>query len=645
MVELRSDLVGSVGRSQRGAEVVHQHAGFPVGMAGHQGLERGGVRGAAEVGDVHRGTGGRRRPHRHPQHGRVGQVVQEAVGGDQVESPAHGWIEAGDGALHQGHAVGDGRASDSLAPELEHHRTGVDADQVGMGETSGEAHGDVGGTAAEVEHVEPGAVAQVGVSGREVVDDRFVGGGEVPFAVRQGLVRIFHEGRLGDPRVEHLAGVHHQPEAIGRAGTSPDRGRSVTSTDMEHDVVIVGAGLAGLAAARTAAAAGLEVVVLEGSDGVGGRVRTDVVDGYRLDRGFQILLTAYPELARWVDLDHLALAPFEPGALVRVDERFHRVGDPLRRPQDLTATLRAPVGPLGSKLRILALVASVRLTPGPRLARRPDRTTQARLEHFGFAPEMIERFFRPLFSGIQLDPDLEVSSRRFDLIWRMLAQGDAAVPAAGMGALPELIADGLADDRVRLGHPVERLDGTSAVLADGTRVGGRALVVATDGPTAARLTGLPDPGSRPVAAVWYGAPVAPRRGAVLMLDGDRSGVAPNVAVMSEAAPSYAPPGRSSIVAAVPGPDALDEGLVPAVGRQMRRWFGPQTDDWDVLRVDVIPHGQPDQRPPLDARRHVALGEGRYVCGDHRDTASIQGALVSGRRTGALVVRDLLGRGH
>ena len=411
-------------------------------------------------------------------------------------------------------------------------------------------------------------------------------------------------------------------------------------SSVDHDVVVIGAGLAGLTAARTLSAAGLDVVVLEAADGVGGRVRTDAVDGYRLDRGFQILLTAYPELSRWLDLDALRLAPFDPGAEVRVNGRFHRVGDPRRRPADLVSTLRAPIGTWADKVRVLALAASVARGPAADLLRRPDRTTLERLDDAGFGPLIIERFFRPLFAGIQLDPTLEVSSRRFEIILRMLAVGAATVPALGMGAIPEQLAAGLPRGVVRLGAPVERLDGTTAVLADGTRVRGRTLVVATSGPVAARLIGIDDPGSRPVAAIWYATARPPRAGKALLLDGDRSGPAANVAMMSEVAPSYAPPGHSLVVAAIPGPAALEVGVADDTTRQMRTWFGPQVEDWDVLRVDVILHGQPDQRPPLDPRRRIALGAGRYVCGDHRDTASIQGAMFSGRRTAERLLADL-----
>ncbi len=408
---------------------------------------------------------------------------------------------------------------------------------------------------------------------------------------------------------------------------------------MDVDAVVIGAGLAGLACARTLVAGGRTVAVLEASDAVGGRVRTDQIDGFRLDRGFQILLTAYPELGRLVDLDALDLRRFDPGALVWLGDGFQRVGDPLRRPRDLLPTATARIGTLADKLRVLGLRASVRRGSVPDLLRRPDESTFDRLRELGFSMTIIERFFRPLFAGIQLDPDLEVSRRRFEVIFRMLATGDAAVPDRGMGRLPELIAAPLPDGAVRLGVAVEAIEGTTARLSSGDAVRGAALVVATDGPTAARLLDLPDPGSRSAGAVWFAADRAPLTDRLVVLDGARSGPVKNLAVMSEVAPGYAPPGRALVVAAVPGPDGIAPPalLAYAARRQLRGWFGADVARWDVLRVDRIPHGHPDQRPPFSPRRAVALGGGRFVCGDHRDTASIQGALFSGRRTAEAVL--------
>ena len=403
---------------------------------------------------------------------------------------------------------------------------------------------------------------------------------------------------------------------------------------MRHDVVIVGAGLAGLVCASDLALAGVECTVLEASDGIGGRVRTDELDGFLLDRGFQILLSAYPQVRARLDIPALELGLFEPGARVRSGAASYRLSDPRRRPLELPQTLAAPVATPLDKARAALLVLDVLRHPVGELLRRPDMSTAARLERAGFSELFIEAFWRPLFAGIQLDPGLEVSSRRFETILRMLARGATGLPRRGIRSVVEQIAAGLAQGTVRTGAPVARVEGRRIVLEDGEAVEGRALVIATDGVQAHRLlgAGVPDPGSRAAACCWFSAAAPPQRGASLLLDGQSGGPALNVVVMSEVQPSYAPPGRSLVAAAVPGPRALEPGLTEQVRVQLAGWFGSMTGDWEHLRTDVIPHGQPAQSPPFVPRRRVALGGGLFVCGDHRDTASIQGAMFSGERT-------------
>ena len=404
------------------------------------------------------------------------------------------------------------------------------------------------------------------------------------------------------------------------------------------DVVVVGAGLAGLAAARTIQRAGKSVVVLEASDAVGGRVRTDEVDGFLLDRGFQVMLTAYPELRRQVNLDELDLRAFDPGALVWRNGKGHVVSDPFRAPATIATSALAPIGTLGDKVRVAALRLRARRIRHDELLRGNDISTIVALRGFGFSTKIIDRFFRPLFGGIQLDPSLATSRRMFDIIFRSLADGESVVPSRGMQRLPEHLAAALTPGTVRLNTRVTALDGTTVTTSTGERFSARAVVIATESPAASDLLGLPARESRVVGNVYFAADVAPTKEKLVILDGTGKGPVLNVAVMSNISEHYAPQGKHLISVALPG---VVTGDLESIARtQLRGWWGAQVDSWTHLRTYAIAHAGPTQEPPFSPKQRVDLGGGRFVCGDHRDTGSIQGALYSGRRCGEAVVASL-----
>ena len=404
------------------------------------------------------------------------------------------------------------------------------------------------------------------------------------------------------------------------------------------DVVIVGAGLAGLVAARVLEQNSIAPLLLEASDGVGGRVRSDIVDGFILDRGFQVLLTGYPEVKNNLDVEALDLRAFEPGANVWREGKSHIVGDPFRRPLTLVSTTFAPIGTVWDKARIALMRTKLKRSDPKQLLRGQDMPTATALRAMGFSSKMIERFFRPLVGGIQLDPSLSTSRRMFDVIFRTLANGDSVVPAHGMGQISEQLAASLKTTSLHLNTPVTAVSSGSVTLASGQSITAKAIIVATEGPVAAKLLGLPPVESRSAGCVYFSAPKPPVDGAYVILDGHGQGPVLNVAVMSLVSPHYAPEGKHLIAAALPG--VIEGDLEDLARTQLRSWWGPQVDAWTHLRTYKIPHGQPGQDAPFSPKKKVSLGEGLYVCGDHRDTGSTQGAMYSGRRCAELVAQQV-----
>ncbi len=173
----------------------------------------------------------------------------------------------------------------------------------------------------------------------------------------------------------------------------------------DADVIIIGAGISGLACAKYLMRSGIDFLVLEANQKIGGRIRSDHVDGFILDRGFQVLQTAYPEARRQLDYDKLELRSFSPGVAVKVKGNLFYIADPVRSPQALWGTMTAPIGSVADRLRILQLFAENRLKGTRRIFESPDMSTLEFLRSYHFSDRIIERFFRPFFAGACLDPE------------------------------------------------------------------------------------------------------------------------------------------------------------------------------------------------------------------------------------------------
>lgn len=411
------------------------------------------------------------------------------------------------------------------------------------------------------------------------------------------------------------------------------------------DVVVVGAGLAGLCAALHLQSGGVQVRVLEAADEVGGRVRTDRVDGFLLDRGFQLHNPAYPEAARVLDQEALDLQPYLAGVVVAYAGRRHRVGDPRRVPRWAVSSALAPVGSPVAKARLAAYALRVGYGRGEGLVDGPDVSSGLALSRLGLRGPLLDRVLRTFLAGVFADAELATSRRFLDLVVRSFVRGTPSVPATGMSAIPQQLAGRLAEGTVVTGQAVRSVT-SGRVSTDAGEIRARAVVVAADPLTAAKLLpSVPPPVMHGLTTVYHALDTgtAERTGLeavpALHVDGQHRGPVVNTSVISAVAPGYAPSDRLLVSSTVLGADH-GRDLEQQVRAHCALIYGCDTRRWEHLRSYAIPQALPAMPPPLHLQRPVALGDGVYVAGDHRDTSSIQGATVSGRRAATAVLQDL-----
>lgn len=409
------------------------------------------------------------------------------------------------------------------------------------------------------------------------------------------------------------------------------------------DVIITGAGIAGLSAAKLLKQAGKKVLVIEASEEVGGRAKSDQTNGFILDRGFQVLLTAYPEAKKLLDYKKLDLRSFLPGAEILDEQGSHKIGDPLREPLMLIRTLFSPIGSISDKLLLLKLKLRLHFSTVDEIFNRKETGTLSYLTSLGFSEKFILKFFRPFFSGIFLESELETSSRMFEFVFKMLSEGAAAVPALGMGEISKQLAGCLDKDELLLGEKITSIGNGLAFGRSGKIYEAGNIIIATQAQNLSQSAGNMDRLLiKGALTMYFSSTERTAHSKRIALNAMRGQLINNIAFMEHIAPSYAPDGHSLISVSVrTGNISTRIDIEEIVRKELLQWY-PGSAKWKLLATYDIPHALPDNRTAgneLDPET-MRISENCYLCGDYRLNGSINGAMKSARN----VVEEILKKG-
>jgi phytoene dehydrogenase-like protein len=406
----------------------------------------------------------------------------------------------------------------------------------------------------------------------------------------------------------------------------------------DSDIVIVGAGITGLRAALELTKAGLSVLVVEQNETVGGRMRTSLIQGCKIDHGFQVLLTSYPELKTLPSLRDLNCRPFTYGARVRIDYTWSDLVDPRRHPGHFLRAIKSPLGSIADLIRF-GLCVYGHAYRSPSLS---DISTASMIDSCRFSRRFSDGFLKPFLRGVLLDPALHTDSALARFYLRTFAQGGAALPAGGIQAFPELLAATLGREHLLLGTKICGLAKNRVTLENGEDISAKHIICASDALSAAALGGpeqtSPHCGTK---TIYFLAERPPYPEPIIVLDGDSTGPINNLSVPSNVQPSYAPAGQALISASIVGaaqqyPEA---DLVTAARRQLHSWFGSQVAKWEHITTITIPNALP-------ARPRMASGwiqkDGVLFAGDYLTYGSQNGALMAGRQVAQAVINGFNG---
>jgi len=393
------------------------------------------------------------------------------------------------------------------------------------------------------------------------------------------------------------------------------------------NTIIVGAGLAGLTAAYYLQKAGHSYTILESTDRVGGRVKTDHYQGYLLDRGFQVFLTAYPEAKAVLDYEKLQLRSFDPGSiLLSPGSRPTYLGDPLRQPSALISTVFNPAASLFDKVKILMTKSKISEKSIAQIFASKEFSTHTLLRAtYGFSERLIREFWQPFYAGIFLEGELTTSRRMFDFVFKMFAEGEVSIPSKGMEEIPKQIASHLDPVAIKLGQRVQAIDGQQVTLMDGSTMTADRILVATEASGLASSVAPVNTKKRSTTCMYFLADKPPFKRKSIALQQIGQGFVNNFTCMTNVAPDY---GAGKHLISVSLRDGVSVATAEQVKSELAAYYKSATN-WQHLRTYTIDYALPDQTTVTNDDI-VKVSDTVAIIGDHTMNGSINAAMKSGR---------------
>lgn len=407
----------------------------------------------------------------------------------------------------------------------------------------------------------------------------------------------------------------------------------------KYDAIIIGAGVSGLVAAKHLEEYNLEVLIIEKTNGVGGRVKTDVRNGFRFDRGFQVLLTSYPMVKKYLDLEALDLRTFEPGALSFNLKQKIKVSDVARNKAALFSMVFSSIGNLSDKWKLSKLRRRILAKSVEEIFDGPNISTLKYLQDMGFSDKIINRFFRPFYSGVFLENNLATSARIFEFTFKMFAEGDAAIPAKGMSEIPLQLKNKLSKTEFRLNTSVERVEMGKIILTDGEELDAQQIIVATDvNPLMPQVATALSWNS--TAQFYFSARKSIIGKPLIGLQFREDGLVNNVVELSSVSPYYSPKGKRLIqVSLRKSPRESTEETAQRIKNELAISFGPEVEQWDYLQSYAVKKALPVVDSPSGSKsfEETKITQGIYLAGDQFLNPSLNGAMQSGEMAAKALV--------